>query len=441
MISQMNNVQTAVLQEISELRRKTGLTSPLGFAQTYLLHHLKLKPSMMHCELFDMLQVVSHKRGARLAIAAPRGHAKSTIVSLAYILWCICYRKEQYIMLISNTLDQASDFLSQIKSELYSNSRLIEDFPDVCELPGTAPGSGAKGTGARSWKRDEVVTRNDVRITALGADTKFRGRRYKQHRPTLIVLDDVESEIEVRSSEQRKYKQEWFSKTVLKAGSSTTNVIVVGTILHYDALLANLLDLRKSPSWTSKKYQAICDWSAHPELWSKWESIFCYRNEYEGKNGPRAAKVFYNDNSEEMLEGTKVLWPELEDYCTLMQIQAGEGRASFDSEKQNEPTNPEDCIFQESDFYFWDNDYDTPEELIAAVGNNGSFYGACDPSLGKLGKNRDDTAIISLLRDCETGVLYVIDADIERRKPDSIIDTVIEYQRMRQYTTFAIDNV
>jgi len=117
MISQMNSALTVVQGKISNLRCNTGLSSPLAFAQTYLLHHLKLNPSKMHCELFEMLQEISHKRGARMAIAAPRGHAKSTIVSLAYILWCICYRKERFIMLISNTLDQASDFLSQIKSE------------------------------------------------------------------------------------------------------------------------------------------------------------------------------------------------------------------------------------------------------------------------------------------------------------------------------------
>ena len=119
MLGPMNHAQMAVQKQISDLRRKTGLTSPLAFAQAYLSAHLKLEPSRMHRELFAMLLDVSHQRGARLAIAAPRGHAKSTIVSLAYILWCICYRTERYIMLISNTLDQANDFLSQIKSELH----------------------------------------------------------------------------------------------------------------------------------------------------------------------------------------------------------------------------------------------------------------------------------------------------------------------------------
>ncbi len=441
MLGPTNHAQTAVQRQISDLRRKTGLTSPLAFAQTYLSTHLKHKPSRMHRELCAMLQDVSHQRGARLAIAAPRGHAKSTIVSLAYILWCICYRTERYIMLISNTLDQANDFLSQIKDVLQSNERLLEDFPEVCEQPASAPGSADPwaGVGARRWTRDEVVTRNDVRLTALGADPKFRGRRYKQHRPTLIVLDDVESEVEVRSDDQRRHKQEWFNKTVLKAGTSATNVIVVGTILHYDALLANLIDPRKSPNWTGRKYQAVRTWSKCVQLWEEWEKIYCFQTEHEGKNGPKVAQQFFESNRETMLKGTEVLWRELEDYYALMEMRISEGRASFDSEKQNEPINPDDCYFQESDFHFWDDQFATAEELIAAVGQNGSFYGACDPSLGKLGKNADDTAIISLLRDSDTGVLYVVDADIERRKPDAIIEAVIQYQRMHHYASFAIE--
>lgn len=153
MLGPTNNAQTAVQLQITDLRRKAGSTSPLTFAQTYLSTHLKLEPSRMHRDLFEMLRDVSHQRGARLAVAAPRGHAKSTIVSLAYILWCICYHTERYIMLISNTLDQANDFLSQIKSELQSNERLLVDFPEVCERPGSAPGSADPGARVRcTWR-------------------------------------------------------------------------------------------------------------------------------------------------------------------------------------------------------------------------------------------------------------------------------------------------
>ncbi len=63
-------------------------------------------------------------RGARLAVAAPRGHAKSTIVSCAYLLWCLCYGLERYILLISDSGDQANDLLSHAKEELTGNPLL-----------------------------------------------------------------------------------------------------------------------------------------------------------------------------------------------------------------------------------------------------------------------------------------------------------------------------
>ena len=48
-----------------------------------------------------------------------------------------------------------------------------------------------------------------------------------------------------------------------------------------------------------------------------------------------------------MLDGTDVLWPEVEDYYYLMKMRVSDGPAFFDSEKQNEPVNPEDCLFKE----------------------------------------------------------------------------------------------
>jgi len=130
---------------------------------------------------------------------------------------------------------------------------------------------------------------------------------------------------------------------------------------------------------------------------------------------------------ETMLEDTEVLWPENEDYYALMLMRESEGPASFDSEKQNEPVNPADCLFLEEEFHYWDDRWETSAELIAAVGKNACWVGACDPSLGKSGKLADDSAIITLLRDSSTGTLYVIDADILRRKPDLIIESVLTY--------------
>ena len=252
----LSGAQEAVRRQLTAVRRKAGEQSILAFARAYLPVHFKLAPSSMHTELFSELQNATVQRGARLAIAAPRGHAKSTIVSLTYVLWSICYHKESFILLISNTFELSSDFLSQIKQELQCNVRLLEDFPEVCEPLGAVPGAGMR---APRWRRDEIITRNGVKVTALSAEKQIRGRRHRENRPTLIVMDDIENEAEVRSDDQRRNREEWFAKAVLKAGTRQSNVIVVGTVLHYDALLAKLIDSRKSPDWTGRKYQAVCE--------------------------------------------------------------------------------------------------------------------------------------------------------------------------------------
>ena len=87
----------------------------------------------------------------RIAQAAPRGHSKSTLASLILPLWCIVFEKRKFIGLVSDTSEQAGDFLEFIKAELDANERLREDFPEAC------------GEG-RVWKAGQAITRNNVRI-------------------------------------------------------------------------------------------------------------------------------------------------------------------------------------------------------------------------------------------------------------------------------------
>jgi predicted phage terminase large subunit-like protein len=284
------------------------------------------------------------------------------------------------------------------------------------------------------------VTASDVKITALGAGMKIRGRRHGQYRPGLIILDDVENEEAVRSPEQRDNLRDWFTRAVLKAGDGGTNVVVVGTIMHYDSLLAELTDETTSPGWIGRRYRAVISWCIHPDLWEFWEDIYSRLEVDErGETGPAAARRMYEECEVDMLDGVEVLWPEIDGFYQLMEMRVREGRASFDSEKQNEPVNPDDCCFQEGDFRYWDDDYADEHELIASLGRHFTVYGACDPSMGKAGRGRDDSAIITLVRDDWTGTLYVVDADIARRLPDKIIEDVLQYQQRRHYNLFGVE--
>lgn len=418
------------------LRRKLGAFDLEYFGRAYLAHYFVRPSPKFHGELDRIWREgvlkgmnpevdakrISRADGCRRAIEAPRGHAKSTTFTFKDDLHAAVYGYKHYIIILSDSSEQAEGFLVDIKTELEENAALKEDFG---ELEG------------KVWKSSVILLANGVKIEAIGSGKKIRGRRHKQWRPDLIVCDDLENDENVNTPEQRKKLRDWFYKAVSKAGDTYTDIVYIGTLLHFDALLANVA---KNPSYKSVRYQGVISFATNGELWDAWESIF---TDLSNDNRQEDALEFFQANREAMLEGTAVLWEEKLSYYGLMVIRISEGEASFNSEIQNDPIDPENCTFQEEWFDFWDDegkaqpDFSDPKFL---------FIGANDPSLGK-NKKSDTSSIIALAKDTQTGYLYVVIADIAKRKPDQIIEDALDASRRlqreykRPYYKFGVETV
>lgn len=426
--------RAAASAAISHQRRSLAESSLLAFAQIYLDAHFRLAPSPMHLELFTMLPEATERRGRRIAIAAPRGHAKTTVVSLAFILWCACFRREPYVVLISDTSDQAGDLLTAIRQELEGNQLLASDFPQIA-------GERVSAKALR-WRRHDVTLPNGVRIQALGAEQKLRGRRNRAERPTLIVLDDIENEELVRSAEQREKRWDWLCRAVLKAGTGSTNVIVVGTVLHHDSVLCRLLDPKNpkhQPGWTRRTHRAVVEWATRTDLWEEWSRIYSGLEQLDGSEGPDAARAFFDARMEEMLEGATALWPERESYYELMELRIREGRAAFDAEKQNDPVDGSQCLLAGIDPVYWDDRFESEEDLLEHLGDSAHIVGACDPSLGRRGGRGDPSAVVTVARNTRDGTIYVLDADIRSRPPDELIDAILALEPRRRWDSFGVE--
>ncbi|GAB7214735.1 hypothetical protein OS42_13460 [Dickeya oryzae] len=132
------------------------------FVENYFPHYVRHKErSELHKYLFTQLpETVANTRGMNVAIAAPRGEAKSTLVSQLFVLWCIIRGIKHYPVIIMDSIDQAYPMLESIKSELQFNPRLIMDFPEVTG-------------GGRVWQMGTILTRNDVKVTVAGSGKKI----------------------------------------------------------------------------------------------------------------------------------------------------------------------------------------------------------------------------------------------------------------------------
>jgi predicted phage terminase large subunit-like protein len=196
-----------------------------------------------------------------VAIAAPRGHAKTTALTHTYTLASVLFRQRSYVLVVSDTITQATQFLGDIKKELLDNENIKSLFK-IREL-------------SKDTEDDLICVCDDgwtFRISAKGSEQKVRGLKWNNKRPDLIVCDDLENDEIVLNKERRQKFKRWFYGALLPCRSYNGIVRYVGTILHNDSLLESVMpkrsdkytveeplktySSRKKPSWVAVKYRA-----------------------------------------------------------------------------------------------------------------------------------------------------------------------------------------
>jgi hypothetical protein len=101
----------------------------LSWGQHYLPRHFVKPASAMHVWLAEELQDFHERRGSKMNLVGPRGSAKSTVVTLCYVLQAAVEGWEPYVWIVSDTLWQAQTHLENVKVELTKNRRLPHDYP------------------------------------------------------------------------------------------------------------------------------------------------------------------------------------------------------------------------------------------------------------------------------------------------------------------------
>lgn len=281
-------------------------------------HYQSRPSSQMHRDFVAELGTLHTKRKQWKAREAPRGNAKSTYVSKAYPLWAALEGVEPFILLLSDTADQAEAFLADIKSEIEANDAIAESYPH------------AAGVGP-IWQSKRIRLRNGVQIAAYGAGGRVRGRGNRAERPSLVIVDDANEKADAFSSTMRRRKWDWFTRDVMSVGNTNTNFFVVGTPIHREAISHRL---RNTAGWDYRGYRAIQQWPDRMDLWLEWERVLTNLGDPDRANH---AEAFYAANQADMDAGAVLLWPEWESLYDLMRLRAAIGPSAFDSEKQDKP--------------------------------------------------------------------------------------------------------
>lgn len=262
--------------------------------------HIQSEPPTFHIDIYNDF---SQLRGFA-AKAAPRGFSKSTITDLILLCWVSLNAKRRFIVLISDTYSQATLLMEAVKAELETNELVRWLYEEPQGDTWTDNDIDIIGIDTSTGEQ------RPVKIIAKGAGMKIRGLKFLNFRPDLIIFDDLENDEAVQSEDRRRKLKNWLVRGVIPALAIDGCIWYIGTVLHRDSLLSNILNKKgEFASWRSDKYSAIID-------------------------------------------GTHSLWPERFTLESLLRMRDDPtyeryiGPLAFAQEMQNSPVSEEDQVFQ-----------------------------------------------------------------------------------------------
>ncbi|MFB3828946.1 MAG: hypothetical protein ACE15B_19425 [Bryobacteraceae bacterium] len=336
------------------------------FCRYYLAHYFTSEPAEFHRELISLAWTVD-----RFAGAAPREHAKSTVVGFARVIHAVCYKLTHFTVVFRESDGISQIAVDDIRVEFEENERIREDFGDLI--------------GGRKWTAGEFVTSTDIKIMGRGRFSSARGLKHKQHRPDLVIVDDIEDDELVESKEQREKLDRWFRRVVSNIVGPGGKLFIIGTILHHDSLLSRLL--KQTDVFTTRIWRAI------------------------GDNG-------------------KPLWPARWPLSRLEAKKKEIGARNFATEFQNNAANEEEQIFSANLWKYY-RDEDVAGELAEAA--------AIDPAIGQKQKN-DDTAVAVVGE--RAGNYYILAVKLGKLKIQAQVELVFTtYRRFPSLLRFGFETV
>jgi predicted phage terminase large subunit-like protein len=335
-----------------------------GFVQTFLMdHYADPRPiPAFHRALWDL--ECSDNRW--VAIAAPRGHAKSTAGNHAYLLANLLFGNDDFAVILSSTERLATGHLKSIKDVLWNNEEMMRAF-------------GAEIVRDVETELVARVRGREFCVMVFGAEANLRGALWRQKRPSLVLGDDLENDELVMNPDRRDKFWNWLLNAVLPMGSDYARFRILGTILHMASALERLLN---DPTWETRRFRAHHD---------------------------------FDDFSQ-------ILWPEKfpeERLRRERQFYINGGNASgYSQEYLSHPIPQQDAYFRVSDMVPMDERNRRSPKL---------YYGAIDFAVSQ--KERADFTAFVIGGMEDAGLLCITDVSRGRWDPLEIIEKLFELDR------------
>ena len=349
----------AMFASIDWDRRRKAETSLVEWVKTYCVPLLlQDAPSEKGYEVLQKMEyaLTAHQN---YMICMPRGSGKSSFVECA-TLFALATGIQKYVVCISNNARAANGIMQDIwRAIAETDTPFAQDYPAVVGPFHICNGSFRRRQSYRGVMTDiqknasnivlaklkdddgnELPTSNSI-LTCRGISSGLRGMKFGKLRPTLVLLDDLQSSEMAENSTAVEKLLTVIRKDIMPlGGKERLSILQTATpIMPSDAVE----QLSNDKSWIVQTYKAIEKFPNDMELWKEYFRLYDAESAMESQH--TKSLEFYKANREKMDAGA-VLFNDSR-YSTkdghisalqkLLEIQHMIGDAAFQSEFQMKP--------------------------------------------------------------------------------------------------------
>lgn len=217
-------------------------------------------------KVHDDVEYLLKKPSKKKALLLPRGHLKSTLVTVAYTIQTILKNPNARVLIANQVWDMSRRFLGEIKAQL-EGSQLKHLFGEF--------------QSAR-WNADDVIVKQRMKplkeptILTTGVEAETTGGHFD-----LILLDDLTG-LQNSSTPEQREKTKRFRRSMINLLEPGGTLVEIGTRWHLDDTFSVIFEKEKRyydvmvrkvvedgkiifPKHFSKKFDPITkDWTAVP---------------------------------------------------------------------------------------------------------------------------------------------------------------------------------
>lgn len=312
-------------------------------------------------------------------ILIPRGHLKSSVITVGYTLQQICKNPKVRILIANATYQMAKTFLSQIKYHLQKNEKLKDLYGDLT-------------SGADKWSESAITVttpdetayleKKEPTVTVFGIGGSLTGQHYD-----IIILDDLVNRDNISTKDQIEKVKLFYKDCQPLLEKPHGRMLIVGTRWDYADLYGWIME--------------------SPEIAQDFDIMV--KRAYEGDFG----------------KGT-ILFPKKFTWSVFEETRRQMGSAEFSSQYLNDPVDSETASFRRGWLKYYE-DADVKGVFL-------NIFMTIDPAISEE-KSSDYTAMVVVGVD-EFNNWYILEVVREHYNPSQLINKVFDLYR--KYTPLEI---